>query len=191
MRQSGRSLLELAVVVAILMLAVSAGAPALRAYTEEAQALGAGRLFKAEFLRARALAVGSGKNHAIRFEPAADGMYFSIYRDGGCDGILSDEIASGKDLRVAGPFQLTTGSSQVRVGINPGVPAIPPEAGPLDPADPIRFGRSNMVSFSPMGTASPGTLYIAGRWIQTAIRVNPNSSRVRLMVYQNRRWSER
>jgi len=77
------------------------------------------------------------------------------------------------------------------VGINAGVPAIPPDSGILDPSDPIRFGASNMVSFSPLGTATPGTFYLAGEGLQGAVRVTGGSARVRLMVCRGRKWVER
>jgi hypothetical protein len=49
-----------------------------------------------------------------------------------------------------------------------------------------------MVSFSPLGTATPGTFYLAGENRQAAIRVTPGTSRVRLLVCLNGGpWSER
>ena len=45
----------------------------------------------------------------------------------------------------------------------------------LDPTDPIRFGPSNMLSFSPLGTATPGTFYLAGETLQAGVRVTAGS----------------
>ena len=78
----------------------------------------------------------------------------------------------------------------VRVAIPPNTPAPPPDHGTLDTSDPIRFGSSNMLSFSPLGTATPGTLYLAGEGILAAVRVNGGSARVRLMIYRGARWVE-
>ena len=71
----------------------------------------------------------------------------------------------------------------MRVGINPGIPALPPEQGPLS-GDPVRFGVSDILSFSPLGTATPGTFYLAGDSGQAAVRVTGGSARVRLMVWR-------
>jgi competence ComEA-like helix-hairpin-helix protein len=131
-------------------------------------------------------------NTAIRFEnrrARADLQPLRGPANG--NGVLSADIATGRDRRVAGPFELSGGAADVRVGINPGVPAIPPDSGTLDPADPIKFGRSNMLSFSPMGTATPGTFYLAGTYAQAAVRVTPGSARVRIMFCRGRRWVER
>jgi hypothetical protein len=47
------------------------------------------------------------------------------------------------------------------------------------------------VSFSPLGTATPGTFYLAGEGLQGAVRVASGSARVRLMVCRGRKWVER
>ena len=190
MNEHGHTLLEMVIVVAIILILASVSIPYLRAYTVEAHALGAGRLFKAEFRKARGIAAMRKVNTAIRFERQGDRDYFSVYVDGNLNGVRADDIASGHDPRVAGPFPLDGRAQGVSVGINPGVPAIPPETGLLDTRDPIRFGRSNMVSFSPLGTATPGTFYLAGEGLQAAVRVTGGSARVRLMVWRGT-WQER
>jgi prepilin-type N-terminal cleavage/methylation domain-containing protein len=191
MREHGFSLVEMAVALAIFMLLAMVFAPDLRAYAVDAHLLGAGHKFKQEFLKARSIAVRSGVQTAIRFERRPDGAYFSVYADGNFNGVLASEIVTGTDARVAGPFALNGGAPDVSVAINPGTPAIPPERGTLDTGDPIRFGRSDMLSFSPMGTASPGTFYLAGVGQQAAVRVNPGTSRVSLWTCRGTKWRER
>ena len=191
MKHSGYSLVELVVAMAIFMTLCAVAAPSLKAYSVDAQLLGVARKFKGDFLFARSLAVRSGKETAIRFEERADGIYYSVYEDSKFNGVLSVEIASGVDARVRGPFLLTSGAPDVRIAINPGVPAIPPDRGTLATGDPIRFGRSNMISFSPLGTASPGSFYLAGLGQQAAVRVSPGSARVSVLVCRGRTWRER
>jgi hypothetical protein len=187
----GHTLVEAVAVLSIVLMAAVLGAPSLRAYSLEAHILGAGRAFKGEFTRARSIAAKKSRNTAIRFETKDGVPVYSVYVDGGCEGVTTKEIDSGKDVRIAGPFRLDSGAAGVRVGINAGVPAIPPDRGTLDPRDPIQFGRSNMVSFSPLGTATPGTFYLAGEGIQAAVRVSPGSARVRLMLWHGGQWVER
>ena len=186
---NGATLLELLVVVAILAVLVAIAIPSVRAYSVEAHLLGAGRKFKSDFFKARTDAIRSGVQTAIRFESCTLGTCYSIYRDGDRDGVLSADIATGRDPRIAGPFQLTGGAPGVRVGINPGVPEIPPARGALA-GDPIRFGRARMVSFTPLGGATPGTFYLAGETMQAAVRVNGTTGRVRLMIWRGS-WKER
>ncbi|HEV8254147.1 MAG TPA: GspH/FimT family pseudopilin [Vicinamibacteria bacterium] len=192
MHETGYTILELTAVTAVVMLLAALGIPSLRAYSEEAHLLGAGRMFKSDFLYARSLAVTAGVQTAIRFEKTAEGTFYSVYRDGNFNGVLAADIRSGRDRRVLGPQRLDSRAAGVRVGINPGVPAPPPDRGILDPSDPIRFGSSNMLSFSPVGTATPGTFYLAGAFAQAAVRVTGGSARVRLMICRNKgAWVER
>ena len=48
-----------------------------------------------------------------------------------------------------------------------------------------------MLSFSPLGTATPGTFYLAGDHAQAAVRVTGGTARVRLMLWRGGRWQER
>jgi len=191
MNERGHTLLEMVMVVALILLTASWLIPGLRAYSQEAHLMAAAQNFRSQFRLAHSMAVKQNVNTAIRFETSARGPVYSLYRDGNGNGVLSADISKGRDQRVAGPFELSSGAVDVRVGINANVPAIPPDSGTLDPADPIRFGRSNMLSFSPMGTATPGTFYLAGSFAQAAVRVTPNSARVRIMFCSGRRWVER
>lgn len=191
MNERGHTLVEMIVVLAILVIFGTLAIPHIRAYSAEVHLLGAGQVFRGEFRQARSMAVMRGVNTALRFESRGGGWWLATYADGNRNGVLSSEIALGIDKRVAGPRQLTTGAPDVRVAINPGTPAIPPESGTLDPADPIRFGSSNMLSFSPLGTATAGTLYLAGPYAQAAVRVTPGTARVRLMVCRGGRWIQR
>lgn len=177
-------------VVALLACGLGVAAPAIRAYSVESHLLGAGRVFKAEFLKTRSMASRAGVYTAIRFEVAGSETYFSVYVDGNHNGVRSADIAAGIDARVSGPFPLTGGAPGVRVGFNPGIHAVPPDSGFLT-GDPIQFGSADILSFSPLGTATPGTFYLAGQGIQAAVRVNPGTARVRLLVTRGARWVER
>ena len=191
MRERGFSLVELLCILAGILVMAGVSLPYVRAYAVEAHLMGSARTFVGEFRQARSVAIRRNTQTAIRFE-RRDGIdYYSTYVDGNRNGVRSADIASGIDKRISGPLRLDGRAHGVRVGINPGVPAIPPDTGVLDPADPIHFGSSNMLSFSPLGTATPGTFYLAGETLQAGVRVTAGSSRVRLMVCRGQRWSER
>jgi hypothetical protein len=188
MRVRGYSLVELLVVVAVMMTMTAIAIPFFRPMFADAHLLGAGREFCSNFRLAASAAVRGNVYTAIRFERHADEVRYAVYRDGDHDGVRSDDIASGRDELVAGPFPLGTGPT-VRVGILRGTPAIPPERGLLS-GDPVRFGRSDILSFSPLGTATPGTFYLMGDGAQAAVRVTGGTARVRLMIWRGT-WKER
>jgi hypothetical protein len=191
--ERGHSLVEMLAALTVLVALGGVGVPWLRAYQVEARLLGAGRIFKDEFRRARSMAVRSSAYTAIRFEQRADGIWvYGLYADGNGNGVRAADIRRGIDRRVGEPRRLDGGAPGVRVGIHPHVPALPPDSGTLDPARPIQFGSAAMLSFSPLGTATPGTFYLAGEVRQAAVRVTPGSARVRLMIWsRGRRWTER
>jgi type II secretory pathway pseudopilin PulG len=191
MRDRGFSLVEALVAVFIVLAMTATAFPVFRAHFADAHLLGAGRQFKSQFRLAYSMAVTSSEYTAIRFERRDDGtVWYAVYRDGNENGVRSADIRSGEDTLVSAPLPLSGGAPGVRVGINPGIPALPPEHGLLS-GDPVRFGSSDILSFSPLGTATPGTFYLAGDAGQAAVRVTGGSARVRLMVWRGGRWRER
>ncbi|MFI5006456.1 MAG: Tfp pilus assembly protein FimT/FimU [Solirubrobacterales bacterium] len=190
MNERGFTLIEISIVVFLILVLVAMMAPSLKAYSVEAHLLGAGQIFKGEFLKARSMAVKQGVYTAIRFERDGDRAYFSTYADGNHNGVRTADINSGIDQRVSGPHPLHGGAPDVRVGINPAVREIPPDTGWLS-GDPIRFGSSDILSFSPLGTATPGTFYLAGDGVQAAVRVSGSSARVRLWTNRGTTWVTR
>jgi hypothetical protein len=190
MDDKGMSLLELTTVCGIIGILAATALPSFRAHGATARIAGATHVFASEFRKAHSMAVRRGVYTAIRFERNEDGADFSVYVDGNRNGVRSADIASGEDERIAGPFPLHGGEHGVRVAILPGLPALPPARGELEGDDPIRFGRSEILSFSPLGTSTPGTFYIAGDGVQGAVRVTTNA-RVRLLISHGGAWRER
>jgi prepilin-type N-terminal cleavage/methylation domain-containing protein len=190
MAERGFSLVEAVVAVAIILTLAAVALPVFQPWFAESRILGAGYAFKSQFRLAHSMAVMRGVYTAIRFEPRGEEVWIAVYADGNDNGVRATDIERGIDRRVSQPAPLTGGAPGVRVGINPGVPALPPDHGDLE-GNPIRFGRSGMLSFSPLGTATPGTFYLAGEHAQAAVRVTGGSARVRLMVFRGGRWVER
>jgi type II secretory pathway pseudopilin PulG len=191
MRTTGYSLVEMLLALLLLMILMAIGLPGVLAATRDAHVLGAADVFKQEFRKARSVAATTNRQTAIRFEQTADGAFVSVYQDGNHNGVLGADIARGVDRRVSGPRRLSPGAATVRIAIHPGTPAPPPERGILDTSDPIRFGRSEMLSFTPLGGATPGTFYLAGEGVQAAVRVQPTTGRIRLLICRRGVWRER
>ena len=190
MRSTGFTIVEAVVAVGIVLAMAAVAFPAFRPILAEAHVLGAGRSFKSQFRLAASTAVRSSVYTAIRFERRGADVWYSVYQDGNQNGVRAVDITAGRDRLIAGPLPLTSGAPGVRVGFNPGVPAIPPDTGILT-GDPIRFGTSDTLSFSPLGTATPGTFYLAGDSAQAAVRVTGGTARVRLMVWRGGKWIEK
>lgn len=186
---AGYSVTELLVVLGIIALTASVALPNIIGFRQEYALTSAARSFRNEFMRARSIATKKNTQTAIRFERTASGrVFYSTYIDGNFNGVLAGDITRGIDTRIAGPFELDAGQAGVEVGVIPGVTS--PDGGPLG-LDPIRFGTTRMVSFSPLGTGTPGTFYLRTRSSMAGVRVTGGSARVRIMILRGKRWITR
>lgn len=188
-KTSGYSLLELLVALGIILVMAAVALPNLVGYREEAALFGAALRFRSEFMKARSIAISKNTQTAIRFETDETGIpMYATYIDGNYNGVYAAEITAGIDTRIAGPFRLDAGQQGVAVGVLDNAPS--PDGGSLG-VEPIRFGNSRMVSFSPLGTGTPGTFYLKNRWTMAGVRVTGGSARVRIMILRGKRWIDR
>jgi type II secretory pathway pseudopilin PulG len=187
----GYSMVELAVVVGLMVTATAAALPRMAAGLDETRVAGAARYLSARFYDARGQAVTRSAEVALRFTATNAGYIYAVYVDGNGNGVLARDIQRNIDRQLHSPEQLSSQFSGVDFGTLPGLPAI--DAGSPPPGDdPIRFGASNMVSFSALGTSSSGTLYLKGHGnIQYAVRLVGGTARVRIFRFdaRSRQWS--
>lgn len=140
-----------------------------------------------EIARIRGEAIAKRRYVGIAFERSPHGDRYGVYLDGGRSGIHAAEIASGIDRLERAPMDLSDAFPGVRLGI-PGpdpVPRVPPSRGVLMPGDdPIQFGGSDIISFSPSGEASSGALYLMDRrGGLRAVVVYGRTGRIRTWTY--------
>jgi type II secretory pathway pseudopilin PulG len=186
----GYSIVELAVAVGLIATATATALPKMLAGLDEARVAGAARYLSARFYDTRIEAVTRSAEVALRFTATNAGYVYAVYADGNGNGVLARDIQRNIDPQLHSPEQLSSQFSGVDFGTLPGLPAI--DAGSPAPGDdPIRFGTSNMVSFSALGTSSSGTLYVRGRGnTQYAIRLVGSTARVRIYRFdwRTQRW---
>lgn len=184
-KSAGFHLVEAMIVMAIASLLLTLAVPMGRSWWRELQVEMAAAEIATTLQLARSLAVRHSCRVAVRFYPDDEGLLtHAIYRDGDEDGVRSDDIARGIDVALRG----------VRSGPLGGVLAGFPEGWrPRQPGsrkrldrlhDPIRFGRSNMASFTAHGGASPGTIYLTdGNSYLFAVRVNNRAGKIKVLRY--------
>jgi type II secretory pathway pseudopilin PulG len=187
-RQQGYQVAELVVVMAMLASVAAFGVPPLLSMAGDLRL----RLAAAEMVgalrSARAFAVRRSANVAVKFRTATDGtVTYALYRDGNGNGVLNRDIDSGADPEVAPPKRL----EQLGRGVGFGFPPGPRPRDPGSPdrllantGDPIRFNSSDLASFGPLGTSTPGSLYLTdGRSRLAAVRLFGTTGKVKVIVY--------
>ncbi len=180
----GVSLVELLIVVAIVGLMVAISIPSLHDISRKRELQASTAELRAIFRNVRARAVARGRNSAVKFRQIGGVWNYGFFDDGDGDGVLNDDILKGIDP-LAVPYREVFGSSgKVRIGL-PGVTIWDSEHKErLAPgASPVRFNRSTICSLSPLGRATPGSIYLTdGVRGSAVVIVYGASGRVRLKL---------
>lgn len=194
-RESGFQLVEMVVALAVLTAVLVVGAPPLMGLSADLRLSLAASELVGTLRRARSLALRHNANVAVKLRTGDDGtVTFALHLDGDGDGVTTADIDRGTDLEVEPPRRLAHFGRDVRFGFPPGRPPTDPgdPRRPLDRLDdPIRFNRSDLASFGPLGTATPGSLYVTdGRSRLVAVRVFGTTGKVRVLTWDGdgRRW---
>jgi hypothetical protein len=176
----------LADVLAALALAalISATTVPVVAGALEVHRVRAGALYVASRLHlAQIEALRRGRQVALAVSVEASDTVFQLFADGNGNGVLVRDIDEGTDEPLGPPDRLSFHAAGVALRINQRITDMSGgwlEAG----ADPLRVGRSVLVSFSPAGSATAGTLYVAGlRGPQFAVRLTGATGRARLLRF--------
>jgi hypothetical protein len=128
----------------------------------------------------------------VQFTQTAAGYSYAVYVDGNRNGVLTRDIQRGIDRLITPAERLQDQFTGVEFGAIPGLP--PVDSGGTAPGtDPIRLGSGNIASFSALGTASSGTVYIRSRRdAQYAVRIFGETGRTRMMKFEprTRQWTQ-
>jgi type II secretory pathway pseudopilin PulG len=190
-RCNGFQLVETVVCVAVAGFLLSlAAAPLLRLSAGTRVRAAAGELVGV-MRTARAFAVAHSANVGVKFRTLPNHtVTWRLYRDGDGDGVLTADINSGVDPAVTPEQRLSEFGNTVRFGFPPGTPPRDP-SNPRRPLegldDPLRFNRSDIASFDPLGGATPGSAYVTdGQSQLAAVRVLSTTGKVKVIVYDRR-----
>jgi type II secretory pathway pseudopilin PulG len=190
-RSAGFSTIEVLATLASVAVLAGATVPNVLAALDRYRASGAARYVAARLTEARMDAIVRGAHTAVRFSRVDGGFSYATFVDGNRNGILARDIENRIDREIRPGHRLASHFSGVDFGVMPGLP--PVEAGDSLPGDdPVRLGTSNSVTFSPFGTATPGSLYILGpRNEQFVVRILGETGRIRVLRFDRhrRQWT--
>jgi len=143
--------------------------------------------------RARLESLRRARSVAVRLELVGGRASVQLFVDGDGDGVLQRDVDLGVDPSLTALEFLDDRSRDVSLRINQPVTDAG-GSGELSPGDdPLRIGATALLSFSPLGGATAGTLYVAARrGPQMAIRVFGGTGRVRILTFdaQARQWRQ-
>jgi type II secretory pathway pseudopilin PulG len=178
---NGYTILEVIVVIAILMIVLAAAIPRTKAYIQESSVRGAAFYIRSLLRGARSRAAAEARYIGVVFEEVKGDPVFSLYADGNGNGIRRADIRRGIDRRFREPYRL----SAVFPGVHYG--SLPDGAGPPFPG--LRIGRSYILSFSPLGSSTSGTVFLSNEYGQVyAVIVMGSTGKVRIARYRGGRW---
>ena len=150
--------------------------PVLTAGLERSRARAAARYLAAQMALVRTQAVTRSTTIALRFRRTPGGLLVSVHADGNGNGVRTREIESGTDPLLESPVRLED--------LFPGVLIAVP---PWFEGSAVELGSSELLSFTPSGTATSGTLSILGRdSSQFGVRVLGVTGRIRMLTFDRR-----
>ena len=180
--QRGTTLAEVLIVLAAMMVVGAMAAPTFGSRRDELATAGAARYLGTLLQHGRMDAIRRATHVAYRFQVAGAGIRYARFADGNGNGVRTVDIGNGMDTQVSAWESLSDHFVGVTFSIAPGVMDI--DSGSPIAGDPVRVGGSDLLSFSPTGTATSGTLYLSGRnGQQYAVRVLGATGRIRILRF--------
>ncbi len=195
MNMRGTSLPELVVVLAILGLVFALSLPPFTDFLAEEGLATAAREVSTIFMAARDRAVFQGVDVGVKWTNGGGDLVLSVHQDGNGNGVTTADVKKGIDRLVAGPYWMHGKYPGITFSFVPGFNGLDPGGAPIGSlADPLRFGKSDICTFSPLGKASPGSVYLSNRKSrQAAVRVTPANAKIQIFTWHGKslKWIKR
>jgi type II secretory pathway pseudopilin PulG len=187
----GFTLVELMLAIALTTVLVGIAVPITGSAIDELRTGAAARYMAGRIAAGRMDAINRSRAVALRFQASTPDYQFAPYVDGNGNGVRSADIRTGIDPPVGAPRQLADDFDGVHFGLEIGVPDV--DGVPNVTTDGVRIGIARILTVSPDGTATSGTLYLQGRRAQYAVRVLGATGRTRVLKYDAgaRTWISR
>lgn len=187
--ESGFSLSEALIVVALLALAMAIALPNLSETRRKLDLERLARQVAADALRCRMEALTTCRNVGLVFSELRGRPYYVMVADGNGDGVSRKDFLRNVDKALGPRVWLEFLSAGTRLGV-PREWQVPDPSGDgtLD-EDGLRIGRTAIISFSRFGHATPSSVYFNdGRERVIAVRVHGGLGRIRTLRWQ-RGWT--
>ena len=187
----GYTLVDTVCAVAVVTIMGAMVVPVIGGTLDRERTIIATQFVAGQLQRARLEALKRARMVAVHLAIDGDRTSIQLFVDGDGDGVRQHDIDHGIDLPLAPQEFVDDRSRGMSLRINQPVVDIGGAGDLAAGDDPLRIGNTSLLVFSPLGSSTSGTLYIAGhRGPQMAIRVFGGTGRVRVMTFnaQARQW---
>jgi prepilin-type N-terminal cleavage/methylation domain-containing protein len=184
----GFTLIELMLAMALSVVLVGVAIPVGGDALDDMRARAAARYLAGRIANSRLGAINRSRAIGLRFVAGTPDYHFNSYVDGNGNGVRTADIQDGTDVALEVPRRLGSDFRGVRFGLTVGI-ADADGVGNTNP-DGVRIGTSKILTMTPDGTATSGTLYVQGARAQYAVRVLGATGRTRVLKYEpgSRSW---
>lgn len=187
----GYTLLETICAAALCVIMSAIAVPVIGGTLDRERTIIGARFLAGQLQRARLEALKRARTVAVHVALVGERTRVQLFVDGDGDGVRQHDVDEGIDPPLAPQEFVDDHSRGVSLRINQVVADMSGAGDLLPGADPLRIGNTALLAFSPLGSATSGTLYVAGHHgPQMAIRVFGGTGRVRVMTFdaQARQW---
>lgn len=190
-RQHGAALIDIVFALALCLVLSAVAVPVIGGTLERERTIVGAQYLAGHLQRARLESLKQARSVAVRLELIGDRTQLRLFADGNGNGVLQRDIDRGTDVALTREEWLDDQGRDISLRINQRVTDVSGSAA-LEPGDdPLRIGNTALVTFTPFGSATSGTMYVAAkRGPQMAIRIFGATGRVRVLMFdaQTRQW---
>jgi type II secretory pathway pseudopilin PulG len=187
----GFTLVDTIVAAALCSVMGAMAVPVIGGTLERERTIIGAQYLAGQLQRARLESLKRGRAVAVRLEVIDGRASIGLFLDEDGDGVRQADIDIGVDRALTPREYLDDRSRGISLRINQPITDAGGSANIAAGGDPVRIGNTALLAFSPLGSSSSGTLYVAGhRGPQMAIRVFGATGRIRLLTFdpQAQQW---
>jgi Tfp pilus assembly protein FimT len=184
------SIVDLTMGLALLSTIASLAVPHASAAVDANRARQAAEYAASQFRLARQQAVARSSSTGLVFDFLNGRWTYRVCTDGNANGVRRTDIGSGRDACPGATVDLEAMFPGIQVAVDSTLRG--PDGDAPSP-DPVRFGSSDLASFSPAGTCTAGSLFLrSAKGAQFVVRMSGVTGRLRIMRYDEgaRAWKE-
>jgi Tfp pilus assembly protein FimT len=187
----GYALVDILIAASLTLVMAAIAVPVVGGTMERENTIVGAQYLTGQLHYARLEALRRSRSVAVRIEIVGDRTQLRLYADGNGNGVLQRDVDRGIDAPLTPQVWLDEQTRDVSLRVNQTITDVGGSTAIEPGDDPLRIGNTALLAFSPLGSATSGTLYVAAhRGPQMAIRIFGATGRVRVLMFdaQTRQW---